>query len=213
MSQLIVNWSLQGEAQFDPLGETGSPVVVVAPPPIRVMPSLPRTEKPKNPARIVTEEEERFYARPTKIVPSIVKVKSVESPASQKLLRTSKPTNLVPRTSKPSVQPGNVKKPISAFKSVGPKAETEETKEAPIYIPRSVPINDKCHWFLLWRDPPTMSYKRRYKMAPSQGLNSLFREDTDHMDMKPPAKEWGQTGPVRVFVENYGHYTVLVRFC
>ena len=30
-------------------------------------------------------------------------------------------------------------------------------------------------------EPPTMFYKQKYKMRPSQGLNSLFREDTDSM--------------------------------
>ena len=36
-------------------------------------------------------------------------------------------------------------------------------------------------------EPPTMFYKQKYKMRPSQGLNSLFREDTD--TMKSQTKE------------------------
>ena len=33
-----------------------------------------------------------------------------------------------------------------------------------------------------------MFYKQKYKMRPSQGLNSLFREDTD--SMKSETEEW-----------------------
>ena len=34
-------------------------------------------------------------------------------------------------------------------------------------------------------------------MKESQVLNSLFREDTDHQDMKPPPKQW------RVYYQQY----------
>ena len=36
-------------------------------------------------------------------------------------------------------------------------------------------------------EPPTMFYKNKYKMRASQGLNSLFREDT--ASMKSQTKE------------------------
>ena len=125
-------WLPQGEAKFAPEAER-SALVVSAPPPIRVMPSLPRPDNLPGAAgsRVRSQEEERFYARPTKIVPSVIKVKTSESLPSQKPL-------LVPRTNKPSVQPENVKKPISAFKSVvTSKASSDtETEEAPVYIPR-----------------------------------------------------------------------------
>ena len=88
------------------------------------MPSLPRgVGRPRS------QEEERFYARPTKIVPSVVKVKKSESQHSQKPV-------LVPRANKPSVQPENVKKPISAFKSVATPKASSKTEEAPVYVPR-----------------------------------------------------------------------------
>ena len=38
-------------------------------------------------------------------------------------------------------------------------------------------------------EPPTMFYKQKYKMRPSQGLNSLFREDTDTMKSQTKEKE------------------------
>ena len=125
----------QGEAKYDSSPEElASPS---PPPPIRVMPSLPRTDQLPTSTRRLTQEEERFFARPTKIVPSIIKVKSSESPAGK--YRTSKPTNLVPRTSKPSMKPTNIKKPISAFKSVAPQDDEEEP---PVYIPRCPQISE-----------------------------------------------------------------------
>ena len=117
---------LQGEAKFAPESSSSSGLVVSAPPPIRVMPSLPRPGP-----RVVSPEEERFYARPTKIVPSVIKVKPTVKPS----VSSQKPI-LVPRASKPSVQPENVKKPISAFKSVVTPKDSSNSEEAPVYVPR-----------------------------------------------------------------------------
>ena len=74
------------------------------------MPSLPRSQR-------VLKADERFVARPTKIVPSIVK-----------LLKNN--DKLVKET----VRSSHVNKPISAFKSV--PAPSNESVDTPVYIPR-----------------------------------------------------------------------------
>ena len=68
----------KGEAKFAPEAERTGEEVVSAPPPIRVMPSLPRSDslQASGGSRVVSQEEERFYARPTKIVPSVIKSKN-----------------------------------------------------------------------------------------------------------------------------------------
>merc|ERR1711963_756231 len=101
--------------------------------------------------------------------------KLVETPRSSKVTPASTPAGPV------------VKKPISAFKSVPspvpvPKpaptplveSKSEDSEETPVYVPS---------------EPPKLSYKNKHRMKESQVLNSLFREDTDHEDMKPPSKE------------------------
>ena len=175
--KIVVHVAPQGEAKF-----AGPAVVVSAPPPIRVMPSLPRahTSPASTGSRVRSQEEERFYARPTKIVPSVIKVKKSESQLSQKPV-------LVPRANKPSVQPGNVKKPISAFKSVVTTKDKSNTEDAPVYVPRWAEYFYPRNVSYISSEPPTMFYKQKYKMRPSQGLNSLFREDTD--TMKSDTKE------------------------
>jgi len=159
---------------------------VAALPPIRSKPSLPRSEKTLRPLRPQqpSAEEVRFISRPTKIVPTVIKVVQVTKPShrptivsnirqSDKILEQVK---TIPRTNSPKVSPSsrssNLQKPISAFKLV--PSTTTTSAPPPIYIPSRT---------------PRLTYKDKYHTAESQVLYSLFREDINGKDMKPPPKK------------------------
>ena len=187
-------------------------------PPIRSKPSVPRSEKSLNPKRTLSlsPEEVRFISRPTKIVPTIIKIlpdiqrselRSHASNLNKKApAKNSKPKSqnrkTLPRLVQRPIKSQNVasikensrnskklksekvetieseetsntvKKPISAMKSL--VRITTTTSPPPVYIPSKA---------------PKLSYKEKYHTAESQVLYSLFREDINGKEMKPPSKE------------------------
>ena len=229
-SGYVADVTYQGEARYQetPEGTQRQPyqaeVLTPALPPIRTKPSLPRVEKAQRPlTQQPSAEEVRFISRPTKIVPTVIKVEPVgkkvaaapqfssrpikiiptiskkpqvvkvsprptilpklitrpsKTTASRKVAPTHKNTKTesnrkpktIPRTS--STNSANVKKPISAMKSV--PSTTTSTAAPPVYISTKT---------------PKLSYKDKYHTAESQVLYSLFREDINGKDMKPPPKK------------------------
>ena len=116
--------------------------------PIRTRPSLPRSERLLRPPAsipripVLQDNQERFVARPTKVIPSVLKLANNLKPVTKKkIVVTPKAAQLktIPKDSKTSA---NIQKPISAFKSVSAnerqgKKVTEATDEdTPVYIPR-----------------------------------------------------------------------------
>jgi len=251
-SGYVADVSYTGEAKFEqrleePQRQTYIPEVLApALPPIRNKPNLPRTEKAQRPLKpqVPSAEEVRFISRPTKIVPTIIKVdpvtisaprapqfisrpiktvptiskkpKTTKSaprrvprptfipklitrptkhtltnrrvvPVTKSASKSSKTDSIrkpkkisgklqtVPRTSSSKLSSTNspiVKKPISAMKSV--PSTTTTTDPPPVYIST---------------ETPKLSYKDKYHTAESQVLYSLFREDINGKDMKPPPKK------------------------
>ena len=127
----------QGEAVYTDIHQPRSlsssdPPVPVVTAPIRSRPSLPRLEKSFL-SRPVSTEEERFISRPTKIVPSVLKLIKPSEKVIAKQLKTQ------PKI--PASKSTVVKRPISSFKSVSSvvDVDTEKTKEdTPVYIPRYI---------------------------------------------------------------------------
>merc|ERR1712128_6303 len=127
----------------------------------------------------------KLITRPTKNTSTNRRVVPVTKPASAS--KSSKTDNIrkpkkisgklqtVPRTSSSKLSSTNspiVKKPISAMKSV--PSTTTTTVSPPVYI---------------FTKTPKLSYKDKYHTAESQVLYSLFREDINGKDMKPPPKK------------------------
>ena len=144
----------QGEAVYSPgppsssFPSPSSPVSVSSVPvvttPIRTRPSLPRSERIIKISRVPSTEEERFIARPTKVIPSVLKLAKI---GEKRLLETARSSKVTPAST--SAGPV-VKKPISAFKSIPSptpvpkpssstplvKSKPEETEKTPVYVPR-----------------------------------------------------------------------------
>ena len=137
----------QGEAI--PVSLTPSPSslpTVTAP--IRTRPSLPRSERLLRPAAsipripVLQDNQERFVARPTKFIPSVLKLANNLKPVIKKKIAVTPKATQFKTVSKESKTGANIQKPISAFKSVsaserqGKKVAEENDKDTPVYIPR-----------------------------------------------------------------------------
>ena len=134
----------QGEAIQVPAVPSPSSLPAVTAP-IRTRPSLPRSERLLRPlvSRIpLVANQERFVARPTKFIPSVLKLANNLKPVTKKKIAVIPKAAPLKTVSKESKTGANIQKPISAFKSVsaverqGKKVSEENDKDTPVYIPR-----------------------------------------------------------------------------
>ena len=81
-------------------------------------------------------------ARPTKFIPSVLKLANNLKPVIKKKIAVTPKATQFKTVSKESKTGANIQKPISAFKSVsanerqGKKVAEENDKDTPVYIPR-----------------------------------------------------------------------------
>ena len=136
----------QGEAIQVPAVPSPSSLPAVTAP-IRTRPSLPRSERLLRPlvSRIpLVANQERFVARPTKFIPSVLKLAKNLKPVSEKKLAFTEKETALKTISNESQTGASFKKPISAFKSVsasvrqGKKVVESKDEDTPVYIPRYV---------------------------------------------------------------------------
>ena len=115
---------------------------------LRTRPSLPRSERLLRPPAsipripVLQDNQERFVARPTKNIPSVLKLANNLKPVTKKKVILAPKVAQFKTVPKESKTGASIQKPISAFKSVstnerqGKKVTKDSEEDTPVYIPR-----------------------------------------------------------------------------